>query len=46
MSEPFSIWKPFIKSEKRGAVVTAYLNTFDKLNPCDLNTKVISSRGW
>ena len=38
MSElTFSIWKPFIKSEKRGERwLQPILNTFDKLNPCDL----------
>ena len=33
----FSIWKPFIKSEKRGERwLQPILKTFDKLNPCDL----------
>lgn len=33
----FSIWKPFIKSEKRGERwLQPILETFDKLNPCDL----------
>lgn len=38
MSElTFSIWKPFIKSEKRGERwLQPILKTFDKLNPCDL----------
>ena len=38
MSElTFSIWKPFIKSEKRGERwLQPILNTFDKLTPCDL----------
>lgn len=41
MSElTFSIWKPFIKSEKRGERwLQPILNTFDKLNPCDLKHK-------
>ncbi|MCP9016590.1 hypothetical protein NML69_01155 [Streptococcus sp. CF8-6] len=38
MSElTFSIWKPFIKSEKRGERwLQPILKTFDKLTPCDL----------
>ena len=38
MSElTFSIWKPFIKSEKRGERwLQPILKTFDKLNPCNL----------
>ena len=33
----FSIWKPFIKSEKRGERwLQPILKTFDKLNSCDL----------
>ena len=38
MSElTFSIWKPLIKSEKRGERwLQPILNTFDKLTPCDL----------
>ena len=38
MSElTFSIWKPFIKSEKRGERwLQPILKTFDKLNSCDL----------
>ena len=33
----FSIWKPFIKSEKRGERwLQPILKTFDKLKPCDL----------
>ena len=33
----FSIWKPFIKSEKRGERwLQPILKTFDKLTPCDL----------
>lgn len=38
MSElTFSIWKPFIKSEKRGERwLQPILKIFDKLNPCDL----------
>ena len=38
MSElTFSIWKPFIKSEKRGERwLQPILKTFDKLSPCDL----------
>lgn len=33
----FSIWKPFIKSEKRGERwLQPILKTFDELNPCDL----------
>ena len=38
MSElTFSIWKPFIKSDKRGERwLQPILKTFDKLTPCDL----------
>lgn len=38
MSElTFSIWKPFIKSEEKGERwLQPILETFDKLNPCDL----------
>lgn len=33
----FSIWKPFIKSENRGERwLKPILETFDKLNPCNL----------